>query len=569
MNWKDRIARGLANLAIKAGYSTETFDTMNHSQIAKMFGEATATGKTVTTSSAMKVSAAWVCMKIISEALGASGYGVYRKLPNDAGFELADDHPLNDVLGISPNADQTDVEFRESIGLSLCQQGNSYNYIERIGARIAALTPLMNVKPTRKQGGNSKLAIPDGTIFYQVLDRGVWEDYPQEKIWHIKGFGSIDPLMGLSPIGAAREAIGSAMAMEEFNNKFFAQGGKPSGTITIDKWLDEKQRVVARENLTQLLGGLANMHKFVLLEGGMKPEPWGDNLLKDMEFVLGRRFTVEDICRFYRVPLHLAISQMEKGGYSSLEQLSLEFIGYTLRPYFKRVSASARRWLLAPGADRTQYCIRFDYDDLLIADTAALGEFLAKQTGNGVMNRNEARKKLGLNRVDAAGMDDYTVQIALTPIDKLGDLADANIESRNNPKPGFGVQPAPQNAPPEPKQQPILLYVAPAITLPSISLGAPVVQVDGAKISMPPIDFSKMPAPVINTTVESLKLPAGFKIELPGLADAFKGALALSAGLSEGTRKALEQVSLDLRKPRKAIFDKDGNPIGTEIDDKE
>jgi hypothetical protein len=164
-------------------------------------------------------------------------------------------------------------------------------------------------------------------------------------------------------------------------------------------------------------------------------------------------------------------------------------------------------------------------------------------------------------------MDSYTVQVALVPIDKLGALTDASIESRTNPKPAFGAPAAPESAPrSEPKQAPILVHVAPNITLPAISMPAPIVQVDGAKITMPAFDFSKMPAPVVNFNAEALKLPDGFKIELPGLAEAFGGALSLSAGLSEETRKALAQIAKDIRAPRKAIFDKDGNPIGTEID---
>jgi len=72
------------------------------------------------------------------------------------------------------------------------------------------------------------------------------------------------------------------ISTEEFGARFFSQGGMPSGIVTIEKFLNQDQRNIARENLQQLMSGLGNAHKFALFEGGMKPEPWASMPLEDI-----------------------------------------------------------------------------------------------------------------------------------------------------------------------------------------------------------------------------------------------------------------------------------------------
>ncbi|NIS54337.1 phage portal protein, partial [Candidatus Saccharibacteria bacterium] len=49
-----------------------------------------------------------------------------------------------------------------------------------------------------------------------------------------------------------------------------------------------------------------------------------------------RKFQVEDICRFFRVPPHL-VQHLEKSSFNNIEMQSLEFVMYTMLPHFKRV----------------------------------------------------------------------------------------------------------------------------------------------------------------------------------------------------------------------------------------
>ncbi len=423
------LARLAAPREVKAAGQGATALTPMSTELIRRLGSRTASGKSVTEDAALAISTAWSCMRILAETIGAIPWSLYRRdLLGNA--EKADDHWLQELLTASPNRDMTSAEFREAKVLNLCANGNTYSLIERLlDGQVTSLYPLRaaNVTPLRKQGSNTQLPIRDGEVFYKINDRGVTEDVPREKIWHVKGFG-FDGLVGLSPIGAAREALGVALATEEFGARFFSQGGMPSGTVTVPGWLTEDQRKLARNNLQQMLGGLGNAHQFALFEGGMKPEPWGEMNLDDMQFLLLRRFSVQEICRFYRIPPHM-VADLERATFSNIEHLSLEFVTFTLMPYFTRFEAAVARWLLPPE-ERVDHFLRFNFEGLLRADSKGRGEFYSSALQNGWMSRNEVRAKENLNRVK--GLDDYTVQTNLAPASRLGEMVDSQTRGERD-----------------------------------------------------------------------------------------------------------------------------------------
>ena len=410
--------QALLGLFRKAGSVGSTSLTAMSSEMIRRLGNPSKSGQAVSEATVMGISAAWGCMRILSETIGAAiPWGIYEE--DKAGnAKRVDDHELAEVLVRSPNRDMTSVEFREALVLNLCQAGNAYCLIERLGGAVVSLYPVKarEMKPMRKQGSNTKLAIAEGEVFYRWNNGGYPEDLPRDRVWHVKGFGE-DGLEGLSPIGAARETMGFALATEAFGSQFFKQGAMPAGTVSFPGWLTPQQKTEAQEALQAMIGGLGNAHQIALFQGGMKPEPWGNVPLKDMEFLMLRQFSVAEICRFYRVPPHM-VADLSRATFSNIEHQGLEFLA-ALLPYFRRLESSTERWLTQPK-DRGRIYLRFNVEGLLRADSKGRAEFLSLMVNNGLMSRNEARAKENLNRSDLNGMDDFTVQLAMTPIDKLG-----------------------------------------------------------------------------------------------------------------------------------------------------
>lgn len=386
-----------------------------------MFGGGTYAGKTVNDDTALAASAVWSCVKILAECIGSLPLAVYER-DKKTGNATKVDHPLAAILTATPNADMTDVEFIEAGQVNLGLRGNAYSYIERsAGGDVISLYPIAahRVEPRRDERGE---------IVYRVNEDGRWESVPREKIWHIRGFGNTG-LVGYSPIGVMRQAIGMSLGAEEFQARFFGSGARPSAVASIPAWLKDDQRKIARENLQATLGGLENAHKIHLLEGGMKLEPWGLPL-EDLQFVELRRFQIAEICRIYRIPPHM-VADMERATFSNIEQMSLEFVMYTLLPWLTRWEAATNRWLLKPG-ERERFFVRFNFEGLLRADSAARAQLYATLLQNGVKTRNEIRALENDNRSEDDGMDDFTVQSNMVAIDKLAALTAANL---NKPQP--------------------------------------------------------------------------------------------------------------------------------------
>ena len=520
------VAKALGALYLKAA-GGETY-SLTDAALGKFFGSTTTSGKTITETSMMTLSAAWGCCRVLTETIGAVPWDVFES-DGKGNFKKTTDHPVADVLTFMPNANMTPLELKETKGLNLCQNGNAYSFREfRPNGDLISTTPIpsSNVDPKQRD---------DGTVYYRVLEGGQWTDYPQEKIWHVKGFGN-NGLIGLSPIGAAREAMGVAMAMDEFGARFFSQGGMPSGIVTVDKFLNDNQRAIARENLQQLMNGLGNAHKFALFEGGMKPEPWAAANLDEMQFILGRKFSIQEICRFYRVPPHM-VADLDRATFSNIEQMSLEFIMYTMLPYFRRFEESASRWLFK-AADRRKFYLRFNYEGLLRADSAGRATFLSQMLQNGVMSRNEVRGKEMLSRSEDEGMDDFTVQVNLTPVEQLAQVMAAKASA---PAPSF----------PPVKEAPELWPVK-----------------------------QRQAGNTFNLTMpETVKQHLTQRVEVPGvaaLADAVKdtaerGTMSNAAligtvmKLVEGLEASTEELKTLVTADREVIFDAKGEPIGTRL----
>lgn len=426
-----------------APQTTKSLTPMDAELVRFLGGQSSASGKVVNEGTAMTLSAAWGCTRVLTEAIGTVPYGIFEEKEGGDAVRVKD-HELEQVLVYTPNNEMTGVEYKETKALNLVQAGNSCSFIDRLAGGVTALVPIepRKVKVMQKYGSNTTLpGLREGQVFFRVDDRGRPEDFPRERIWHVKGFGN--GIEGLSPLGAARESMGFSLAMQEFGARFFSQGGMPAGIVTIPGQLNPLQREAARENLNRVLGGLGGAHKFALFEQGMKPEAWGNTPLKDLEFMMLMQFSVPEICRFFRVPPHM-VADLSRATFSNIEHLSQEFVMFTLMPYFTRIESSVTRWLMRPR-ERGKLFLRFNFEGLLRADSKGRAEFYQSALQNGWMNRNEVRSKEKLNRVE--GLDTYTVQMNMTPVEKLGDLADANIKkSATPPAPPERVKPqAPTN----------------------------------------------------------------------------------------------------------------------------
>lgn len=409
-----------------ATYGGVQFSLTDHQKLSSVFGmNRSHSGKSVTESAAMGQTVVWACTRLLSETMGAMPSGIFRNEKSGNATKV-DDHPLYEILIEQPNADMNGLEAREARTANLALHGNSYSIIDRRGSGDTVSlypVPARSVQPKRDASTNWQ-------TMYGVPDRGKIEWYPAEKIWHTKLF-SFNGLHGLSPIAYAREAMGLAMAGEEFNARLFGNGLMPSARISIPQWLTPEQRVIANDKLQKMHAGLENMQKGMLLEGGMTVES-GLISPDDAQFLQLRQFTVIEICRLFNIKPHM-VASLEQATNNNIEQLSLEFVMYSMLPYMRREEMAARK--LFKPSDRGQYFYRYNADGLLRADSAARAQLYSIMLQNGVFTRNEVRALENRNRSEADGMDEFSVQLNMTLVQFLEQMA------KQNAKPIEGANP--------------------------------------------------------------------------------------------------------------------------------
>ena len=378
-------------------------------------------GKTVTERSAMQMTAVYSCVRILAEAIAGLPLHVYRYNSN-GGKEKAIDHSLYLILHDEPNPEMSSFVFRETLMTHLLLWGNAYAQIIRNSkGEVMALYPLMPNKMSVDRDEN-------GQLYYQYL-RSTDEIGGKNEtvilkptdVLHIPGLG-FDGLVGYSPIAMAKNAIGLAIATEEYGAKFFANGAAPSGVLEHPGTIKDPQRV--REAWQSQFGGSQNSGKIAVLEEGMKYTPISISP-EQAQFLETRKFQINEIARIFRVPPHM-VGDLEKSSFSNIEQQSLEFVKYTLDPWVIRWEQSIMRTLLSPD-EKKKYFVKFNLEGLLRGDYQSRMNGYATARQNGWMSANDIRELENLDRIPAeAGGDLYLINGNMLPLDQAGAFANKN-----------------------------------------------------------------------------------------------------------------------------------------------
>ena len=400
---------------VKNGLGSNIFNSIFNSS---------SSGKSVSQTSALSVTAVYSCVRILSEAIAGLPLHTY-KCKSNGGKEKAIDHPLYFILHDEPNPEMTSFVFRETMMSHLLLWGNAYAQILRNGkGDVIALYPLAPNRMTVDRASN-------GRIYYTYSTSD--DDNPKlkskgqvylkaEDVLHIPGLG-FDGLVGYSPIAMARNAIGMAMACEEYGAKFFANGASPSGVLEHPSTIKNPDKL--RESWNSLFKGSSNSHQIAVLEEGLKYQPISISP-NEAQFLETRKFQINEIARIFRIPPHM-IGDLEKSSFSNIEQQSLEFVKYTLDPWVTRWEQSICRRLFK-DSEKAEYFVKFNVDGLLRGDYQSRMNGYATGRQNGWLSANDIRELENMNQIpDELGGNLYLVNGSMTKLEDAGAFAD-NIE---------------------------------------------------------------------------------------------------------------------------------------------
>jgi HK97 family phage portal protein len=345
----------------------------------------------------------FACVRVLSETLASLPLVFYERL--DRGKRRAPDHPLYTLLHDAPNPEQTSFEFRLVLMAHLALWGNGYAQIEYdAGGEVTELWPL---RPDRML---EIRRVQGRKMYHYQLANGEMQWIPGERIWHLRTLGT-NGSTGLSMIQLHKQGIGLGLATEQYGGAFFGNNAVPSGLLTYPGELSEEAANRLRAGFEGAHKGLSKAHRVALLEEGLTYQQVGVPP-EDAQFLETRLFQKREIASIYRVPPHL-IGDLERATFSNIEHQSIEFVSYTMLPWFVNWEQSIKQNLML-GRDRARYFAEFLTAALERGDIKSRYEAYAQGRQNGWLSANDIREMENLNPVE--GGDIYLVPLNMVAV---------------------------------------------------------------------------------------------------------------------------------------------------------
>jgi len=283
---------------------------------------------------AMKLSTVNRCVEVLSDSIGKLPmYVIDRKTRERV------DHPLNVLLSVRPNEAQTPTVCKKLVEGNRNCGGNGYLWILRSPTtlRPEQLVPVPHelVTPWLDTGGK---------LWYSVIHPVTGEHMTVHRadMVHTMAY-TYNGWKGVSVLQRASEVIGAGRAAQQYSLSYYQNGGQPAGILTaktdISGYKDVKladgttERVLKKELIRRewekRQSGPANAHRIAVLDYDLEYKPISISN-KDAQFVEQSELSVQDIARFFGVPLYKL--QAGKQSYQSNEQNAIEYVVATLHP---------------------------------------------------------------------------------------------------------------------------------------------------------------------------------------------------------------------------------------------
>jgi HK97 family phage portal protein len=364
---------------------------------------------------ALQINAVFSAISLISNTVSTLPVDVYIRRDGDQGaFRPAPAWVQRPDIDFGDKA-----PFYSALTTSLLLDGNAFIrvFTNRQGeiVNLSVLNPL-SVTVERTALGN---------VRYTVM--GEPKKLTPEEVVHIIDILQPGQVRGVSRVTALKENFGLAMALEEYAARFFGQGANPAGVI-------EVEGNVTADQAKQLADGFdarhrnsgRRAHKTGVLSGGAKYKQTSVNP-EQSQALEARRMAVEDVARAFSIPSNF-LNLPGTNTYSSVEQNSLMFVKYCIRPIVEKIEGSLSRLMNRyPGGERAY--IKFSLDALLRADFAVRNSAYSVGLQAGFYTVNDIRRFENLARIDDPSAD--TVRVPLANINvQAADLSAQQVRVR-------------------------------------------------------------------------------------------------------------------------------------------
>jgi HK97 family phage portal protein len=353
---------------------------------------------------ALQLSTVWACVSLLANMIASLPFFVYTR--SDGQRELARETSLWTLLHDSPNSRMTSMEFWVALLLNLMLRNNAYARIDRTeSGEPFALWPMAADQIEVK-------VMDDGSMLYCYRIGSNLAVLPAENVLHLKGMGN--GTMGLDRLDYMRATTAESANAQRAANQLFINGGKPSGVLMIDRVIKDEQRQALKKSFKEMTEGTTS--RLFVLEADMKYSSINFSP-EDQQLLETRKFTVEELCRWFGVPPVLVGHSNVTTWGTGVAEIIDGFYKLIVRPALVNLEQAVTKRVLT-SAQRARYTVEFSFDALLRASLKDRMEIYARAVQNGLKTRNECRQLENDPPID--GANELTAQTNLAPLHMLG-----------------------------------------------------------------------------------------------------------------------------------------------------
>lgn len=384
--WNRREKRATSGLQFPSDWLTDSLT----------YGPVSSAGTRVNVTNALGLSPVWAAVKIISESVNQLPFKVYRDVGDGEKTE-ARSHRAWRLLHDRPNANTPAGRFWATVTVHLLLYGNVF--IRKLRDEAGVVDELVLLHPSTITIEYFPL-LGDKQFIYRPSNL---QERPQtfddEDVLHIFGM-SLDGICGLSVIETCRQSIGTAIARDEFEGEFYANGGIFSQVVYMKGRIRSDESLKRfKDTMKALFTGRGKRHGIPVLEDGAELHQVGSPM-KDLEFVAAQNMTRTDIAVMFNLPPNkLGGSSGDSLTYSTVEMNQTAIAVDAVAPVCKTISdAVSQDPSLLP---QNVMSAEFVLEAMMRADAKSRGEFYQALSAVKAITPDEIRKRENMPALSA------------------------------------------------------------------------------------------------------------------------------------------------------------------------
>lgn len=406
--WKGSDKRSL----IDSGDSLSGYADANEETFIRLLGLSNISVK-VNHATAMGISTFFGCVRIITNLISSTPYGVLKKLEG-GGSESASDHSLHYALSVRSNRHMSPIIAMKTLVSNAIVYGWSIARIVKTGSDFQYI-------PYPTQWVSILEDTDTGFLFFQVTERGRIFYLTEEEVIFLKDF-SFDGKKGTSIVKWQSSTIKISLLTSGFLDKYYEKGTFAAGFLeqgTINVYDEEKMAAYKKAVIKSLKGQESGFGMAIIGAGGK----WHPVARTPVESQLMETFNRSDreFARMFGIPLSvIGDTEKQTSWGTGVEQM---FIGVTrsvLIPWAIQIEQEFRYKCFTKKEIKEGYYTKFNFWALLRGSSADYAAFIRSQISIGVMNIDEARALDEKAPVPGGLGQKHYMQGAMMPLDKLG-----------------------------------------------------------------------------------------------------------------------------------------------------